>query len=53
MDEATNTEIAESMGITVGAVQFHVTNIYGKLGVRKRTEAIVQEVRRGLVVIDE
>ena len=50
MDGATNTEIAESMGITVGAVQL---NIYGKLGVRKRTEAIVQEVRRGLVVIDE
>ena len=35
----TNREIAERLFITVGTVKTHVHNIYGKLGVRGRTQA--------------
>ena len=50
---APNTEIAERLHISVGTVQFHLTNIYGKLGVRSRGEAVIKAARDGLIVIDE
>jgi DNA-binding NarL/FixJ family response regulator len=52
-DGATNTEIAERLHISQGTVQFHLTNIYGKLGVKGRAQAVVKAARDGLVVIDE
>ncbi|MBN1978103.1 MAG: tetratricopeptide repeat protein [Anaerolineae bacterium] len=35
-----NTEVAEKLFISVNTVRFHVKNIYGKLGVHRRSEAI-------------
>jgi LuxR family maltose regulon positive regulatory protein len=44
-----NREIAERLFITVGTVKTHVHNIYGKLGVQRRTEAVAQARELGLV----
>jgi DNA-binding CsgD family transcriptional regulator len=41
-----NAEIAAELVMTVGTVKWHLTNIYGKLGVRRRTQAVA--VARGL-----
>jgi LuxR family maltose regulon positive regulatory protein len=45
----TNREIAERLFITVGTVKTHVHNIYGKLGVRGRTQAAAQARELGLL----
>ncbi len=50
---ATNADIAETLHVSQTTVQYHLTNLYGKLGVKGRSEAIVQAAREGLVVIDE
>jgi ATP/maltotriose-dependent transcriptional regulator MalT len=39
-DGASNRAIAEQLVITVGTVKRHITNLFGKLGVRSRTQAI-------------
>ncbi len=50
---ANNADIAETLHVSQATVQFHLTNLYSKLGVKGRSEAIVQAAREGLVVIDE
>jgi LuxR family maltose regulon positive regulatory protein len=45
----TNREIAEQLYITVGTVKTHVHNIYGKLGVHRRTEAVARARQLELV----
>lgn len=47
-----NEEIASAMGVTAKAIQLHLTNIYGKLGARNRTEAVVYGARKGLIAIE-
>lgn len=42
---ATNATTAESLGVTVHAVKFHLASAYRKLGVTNRTEAAVLFVR--------
>jgi ATP/maltotriose-dependent transcriptional regulator MalT len=37
-----NSQIADQLIITVGTVKRHLNNIFGKLGVSSRTQAIVQ-----------
>lgn len=37
-----NHELAELLGISVGTVRWHLTNIYGKLGVQRRTQAVAK-----------
>jgi LuxR family maltose regulon positive regulatory protein len=44
-----NREIAERLFITVGTVKTHAHNIYGKLGVNRRTEAVARAQELGLV----
>lgn len=44
-----NTEIAETLFVTVGTVKTHVHNILQKLGVDDRTQAAVRALRSGLV----
>lgn len=41
-DGYSNREIGQKLFITVGTVKRHITNIYGKLGVHSRTQAIAQ-----------
>jgi DNA-binding NarL/FixJ family response regulator len=42
-------EIAIQMGVSVTTVQTHVRNIYGKLGVHNRTEAVFEARQVGLL----
>ncbi|HMR64483.1 MAG TPA: LuxR C-terminal-related transcriptional regulator [Anaerolineae bacterium] len=37
-----NQEIASNLGISINTVKQHTTNIYGKLGVKRRTQAIAR-----------
>lgn len=48
-----NDEISQKLGVTVKAIQVHLSNLYAKLGAHSRTEAVVQAARRGLVVLEE
>ncbi len=42
MDGASNREISQQLVLSVNTVKKHVLNIYGKLGVQSRTQAIAQ-----------
>jgi len=44
-----NREIAERLFIVVGTVKRHINNIYGKLQVRRRTEAVARARELGLL----
>lgn len=44
-----NASIANQLCITKRTVQNHVSNVYGKLGVETRTEAMLHAIRRGWV----
>lgn len=46
-----NKEIGSLLGITEATVKLHVTNIFSKLGVTARTEALIVAVQRGLIDI--
>jgi DNA-binding NarL/FixJ family response regulator len=45
---ASNREIAERLEISPRTAETHLANIYGKLGVRGRTEAMLWAIREGL-----
>ncbi len=51
-DGRTNDDISEALGLSIKSVQVHLTNLYSKLGVHSRTEAIIQAARRGLIVME-
>jgi len=44
-----NQSIADSMFITIGTVKWHLHNIFGKLGVKNRTQAIAKARAFGLI----
>ena len=46
-----NRAIAERLGISEHTVKFHVTSIYGKLGVSSRAEAVRGAARKGLITL--
>lgn len=48
-----NKEIARRMGLSVRTVHTHLGNIFGKLQVGSRTEAVLQALRRGWIRLDE
>ena len=44
-----NKEIASELFISEDTVKFHLKGLFGKLGVRDRTEAAISAVRLGIV----
>ncbi len=45
---ASNQQIASDLNISVNTVKVHIRNVFGKLGVASRTEAILLAIRSGL-----
>jgi DNA-binding NarL/FixJ family response regulator len=48
----TNRAIGNNLGISHRTVQGHLANVYGKLGVNSRTEAVTEALRRGWIVVE-
>ena len=48
-DGQSNQAIADRLVITVGTAKWHISNIYGKLGVRSRTQALSRARELGLI----
>jgi DNA-binding NarL/FixJ family response regulator len=48
----TNKEIAEALVISDRTVQTHLSNIFSKMEVGSRTEAVLEAIRRGWLTID-
>jgi len=48
-DGLSNAEIADKLVIAVGTVKRHINNIYGKLGVQSRTQAVARARELGLL----
>lgn len=44
-------DVAKTLSVSVGTVQTHIKNIYGKLAVHSRGEAVYEAHRRGLLQI--
>jgi len=44
-----NRAIAETLVLSLGTVKVHIRNIYGKLGVSNRTQAVTRARDMGLV----
>jgi DNA-binding NarL/FixJ family response regulator len=44
-----NKEVSEALNISPHTVQVHLSNIFGKLGVKTRTEAVLYAIRQGWV----
>lgn len=44
-----NKEIAQRQGVSLRTVEFHLTNVYRKLDVQSRVEAILLAYKRGLI----
>ena len=49
----TNREIAQELVISVRTVQVHLTNIFGKIGVGSRTEAVLYGLREGWLALED
>lgn len=47
-----NKEIAAQLGLVVGTIKIYVANIFSKLGVSDRTQALVTAVKRGIIDIE-
>lgn len=48
-----NSEIGQRLSISIKTVESHLTNIYGKLGVQSRAEAIALAQKRGLLLSEK
>ncbi|MEO6243793.1 MAG: response regulator transcription factor [Opitutaceae bacterium] len=47
-----NKEIGAQLGVVEGTVKIHITNIFSKLGVSDRTQALIEAIKRGIVEVD-
>ncbi|PZD73915.1 Response regulator protein VraR [Acaryochloris thomasi RCC1774] len=47
-----NQDIAGHLSISEGTVKFHINNIFSKLGVSDRTQAVITALKRGLARLD-
>ena len=47
-----NRDIASCLGLTEGTVKAYLGNILGKMGVRSRTEAVLEALKRGWVSLE-
>ncbi|MGD8998191.1 MAG: response regulator transcription factor, partial [Anaerolineae bacterium] len=48
-----NREIAQRLVISDRTVQTHLTNIFNKMGVGSRTEAVVHALRKGWITLED
>ena len=48
----TNKAIGQALGISDRTVQGHLANIYGKLNVGSRTEAVTEALKQGWITIE-
>ncbi len=48
-----NKDIAKELFLTVSTVKAHLSNIFNKLDVASRTEAIVKGVREGWLTLED
>lgn len=48
-----NQEIAQELSLSVRTVQTHLSNIFGKMNVGSRTEAVLEALRRGLINLQD
>jgi DNA-binding NarL/FixJ family response regulator len=46
-----NKEVSEALNISPHTVQVHLSNIFGKIGVKTRTEAVLYAIRQGWVEV--
>lgn len=49
----TNREIARELVISVRTVQAHLSNVFSKMGVGSRTEAVVHALRKGWLTLED
>jgi DNA-binding NarL/FixJ family response regulator len=49
----TNREIADKLVISVRTVQVHLSNIFGKMGVGSRTEAVLLALKKGWLTLED
>ena len=49
VDGLNNNEIAERLVVSLGTVKFHISNIFHKLGVDSRVEAVKMAIEQKLV----
>ena len=48
-DGVTNREVADELYVSVGTVKRHTHNIYAKLGVKNRAQAVIRGQEAGLI----
>jgi NarL family two-component system response regulator LiaR len=49
----TNQEIADELVLSIRTVQTHLSNIFSKMGVGSRTEAVIQALKKGWLTLED
>lgn len=48
-----NAEISERLSLSIRTVQVHLMQVFAKLGVRSRTEAVIAVLKSGLLKLED